>query len=83
MLFRSIGGALLAALISQSNGQLLVGTWTAAEWAIRFYQRHGFRLVSSEEKDRLLNTYWKISPRQRDTSVVLTFVGAKASRRAN
>jgi len=77
---RGIGGALLAALVSQSNGQLLVGTWAAAEWAIRFYQRHGFRLVSSEEKDRLLNTYWKISPRQRDTSVVLTFVGAKASR---
>ena len=77
---RGIGGALLAALVAQSSGQLLVGTWAAAEWAIRFYQRHGFRLVSTDEKNRLLNTYWKISPRQRDTSVVLTFVGAKAAR---
>lgn len=69
---RGIGGALLATLVGQSSGQLLVGTWAAAEWAIRFYQRHGFRLVSTEEKDRLLSRYWKISPRQRDTSVVLT-----------
>jgi GNAT superfamily N-acetyltransferase len=68
---RGIGSVLLAALIRQSSGQLLVGTWVAAEWAIRFYQRHGFRLVPTEEKDRLLSTYWKISHRQRETSVVL------------
>lgn len=73
---RGIGGELLEQLVGQSSGQLLVGTWAAAEWAIRFYQRHGFRLVSTEEKDRLLNTYWKISPRQRETSVVLRYVGA-------
>ena len=71
---RGIGGALLDALACQSNGRLLVGTWADAEWAIRFYQRHGFRLAQPvEEKDRLLNTYWKISPRQRETSVVLIF----------
>jgi hypothetical protein len=50
---------------------LLVGTWAAAEWAIRFYERHGFRMVSTEEKDRLLETYWSIPSRQRETSVVL------------
>lgn len=72
---RGIGGALIAALVRQSSGQLLVGTWAAAEWAIRFYQRHGFLLVSTEEKDRLLNTYWKISQRQRETSVVLMYAG--------
>lgn len=33
--------------------------------------RHGFRLVTPREKDRLLDTYWTISPRQRETSVVL------------
>jgi len=49
----------------------LVGTWAAATWAIRFYERHGFRLVSSAEKDRLLDSYWNIPPRQRETSVVL------------
>ena len=66
-----IGGALLDALRAQSNSRLLVGTWADARWAIRFYERHGFRLVPDEEKDRLLDTYWNISARQRDTSVVL------------
>jgi N-acetylglutamate synthase-like GNAT family acetyltransferase len=72
---RGVGAALLAALVSESNGQLLVGTWAAAEWAIRFYQRRDFLLVSAEEKDRLASTYWNISPRQRETSVVLRFTG--------
>jgi GNAT superfamily N-acetyltransferase len=69
---RGIGGALLTQLGSQTAGPLLVGTWAAAEWAIRFYERHGFRLVGTEEKDRLLGAYWNISLRQRQTSVVLT-----------
>ena len=68
---RGIGGALLKMLANESNGQLLVGTWTAAEWAIRFYERHGFRLLPTEEKDRLIARYWRISERQRETSVVL------------
>jgi GNAT superfamily N-acetyltransferase len=66
-----VGGALLAALGSQVAGTLLVGTWAAAEWAVRFYERHGFRLVSMEEKDRLLSVYWSIPLRQQETSVVL------------
>jgi N-acetylglutamate synthase-like GNAT family acetyltransferase len=72
---RGIGGELLKHLVAQATGQLLVGTWAAAAWAIRFYQRHGFRLVPEEEKDRVLSTYWKISQRQRETSVVLAFAG--------
>jgi GNAT superfamily N-acetyltransferase/AcrR family transcriptional regulator len=72
---RGIGSALLAALVRQSSGQLLVGTWAAAEWAIRFYQRHGFRLVPTEEKDQLISSYWKITHRQRETSVVLVYTG--------
>lgn len=72
---RGIGGALLAALVRQSSGKLLVGTWAAAEWAIRFYHRHGFRLVATDEKDRLLSTYWRISQRQRETSVALMYGG--------
>jgi len=71
---RGIGGELLTALIAQSNGQLLVGTWAAAEWAIRFYRRHDFHIVSGQEKDRLLDAYWKISSRQREASVVLRHV---------
>jgi len=48
-----------------------VGTWAAAEWAVRFYEKHGFRPVSQTEKDRLLRTYWSIPERQVETSVVL------------
>jgi len=72
---RGIGGALLAALVRESSGQLLVGTWAAAQWAIRFYQRHGFRLVPAQEKDRLISRYWNISQRQQEVSVVLMYVG--------
>ena len=68
---KGIGGKLLKASSTHVDGKLLIGTWADASWAIRFYQGHGFRLVPQEEKNRLLNTYWNISPRQRDTSVVL------------
>jgi GNAT superfamily N-acetyltransferase len=68
---RGVGRELLTTLVARATGPLLVGTWAAATWAIRFYERHGFRLVTAEEKDHLLDTYWTISPRQRDTSVVL------------
>ena len=68
---RGVGGALLDFLAGRVSGPLLVGTWAAAVWAIRFYERHGFRLVSREEKDRLLDTYWSIPARQKETSVVL------------
>ena len=68
---RGIGGELMGALVARTRRPLLVGTWAAAHWAIRFYERHGFRLVTPAEKDRLLDTYWSIPVRQRDTSVVL------------
>ena len=65
------GGRLLSAAREQTNLPLLVGTWAAAVWAIRFYEKQGFRLVSTDEKDRLLKTYWSIPDRQIETSVVL------------
>ncbi|HWH39545.1 MAG TPA: GNAT family N-acetyltransferase [Usitatibacter sp.] len=68
---QGIGGALLEHLVARASGRLMVGTWAAAGWAIRFYERHGFRLVSPEEKDRLLRRYWTVSARQREVSVVL------------
>jgi GNAT superfamily N-acetyltransferase len=68
---RGIGGALLTTLLTRTDGPLLVGTWAAAAWAIRFYERHGFRLQPPDETDRLLRTYWSIPVRQRETSVVL------------
>ena len=68
---RGVGGELMRSLSARTQSSLLVGTWAAATWAIRFYERHGFRLVSPEEKDRLLAAYWSIPARQRETSVVL------------
>jgi len=69
---QGIGRRLLAALRRQTTGQLLVGTWADAQWAIRFYEKQGFQLLSSTEKDRLLKKYWSISDRQVEASVVLS-----------
>jgi N-acetylglutamate synthase-like GNAT family acetyltransferase len=66
-----IGGKLISHLMTMISRPALVGTWAAAVWAIRFYERHGFRLVTREEKDQLLRKYWSISERQTETSVVL------------
>jgi len=66
-----VGGRLLRHLRDTSTRPMLVGTWAAAEWAIRFYERHGFELVPPERKNVLLTTYWNIPERQIETSVVL------------
>lgn len=69
---RGIGKNLLNYLISLARtSEILVGTWEAAYWAISFYEKHGFRLMPSEEKNRLLRKYWNITERQIETSVVL------------
>ncbi|HZW81599.1 MAG TPA: GNAT family N-acetyltransferase [Candidatus Deferrimicrobiaceae bacterium] len=68
---QGIGGQLLAHLLKQTSGPVLIGTWADAIWAIRFYERYGFQRVSSKEKDRLLKEYWNIPTRQVETSVVL------------
>jgi GNAT superfamily N-acetyltransferase len=68
---RGVGGALVDHLRRLSTRPMLVGTWQAAVWAIRFYQRHGFALASPTRKTILLKTYWNIQDRQVDTSVVL------------
>lgn len=66
-----VGTYLLNFLLKSVSGPVLVGTWAAAWWAIRFYEKHGFRLTTPLEKERLLRTYWSISDRQVETSVVL------------
>lgn len=70
-----IGSALIVDLLGRVNRPLLIGTWAAASWAVTFYQKHGFELVSNSEKNRLLRTYWTIPDRQIDTSVVLRYRG--------
>jgi GNAT superfamily N-acetyltransferase len=68
---KGIGGALLRHFRSRQQGPMLIGTWADADWAIRFYQSHGFRLVSRARVPDLLRTYWNIPERQVETSVVL------------
>lgn len=68
---RGIGGKLLNHLLALTDRPVLIGTWAAAEWAVRFYEKNGFRAVSKEEKDMLLKKYWNIPDRQVETSVVL------------
>ncbi len=66
-----IGTALLAALCRDVDRPILIGTWAAAGWAIRFYQARGFALVAEDEKAGLLKRYWTVPDRQIETSVVL------------
>ncbi len=68
---RGIGTRLISRLKTMITEPALVGTWAAAIWAIRFYEKHGFRLVTMEEKKDLLRRYWSISDRQTQMSVVL------------
>ena len=71
---QGVGGALLAHLLAGRDAArpLLVGTWAAAGWAIRFYERYGFEQVSVARKTELLREYWTIPERQVETSVVLS-----------
>jgi N-acetylglutamate synthase-like GNAT family acetyltransferase len=68
---KSIGSRLLVNLVHLTHKPVLIGTWAEATWAIAFYQKHGFRLLSTKEKDKLLRKYWRIPQRQVETSVVL------------
>ncbi len=66
-----IGGKLLLHLKNLTNMPILIGTWAAAVWAIRFYEKFGFKVVSMDRKNILLKKYWNIPDRQVETSVVL------------
>ena len=66
-----IGTSLLRHVQDLTGKPVLIGTWAAATWAIDFYRRNGFSVVSSGQKDRLLRKYWSIPERQIETSVVL------------
>jgi N-acetylglutamate synthase-like GNAT family acetyltransferase len=68
---RGIGAQLLFHLRAMASAPVLIGTWADAVWAIQFYERHGFRLVGLEKKNRLLRKYWTVPERQIETSVVM------------
>lgn len=69
---KGIGSKLLKHLAAQAKRPLLMGTWAEAQWAIKFYEKHGFMLVTEEDKNILLRKYWNIPERQVETSVVLS-----------
>jgi N-acetylglutamate synthase-like GNAT family acetyltransferase len=66
-----VGTRLLRHVQRLTDKPILIGTWATASWAIEFYRRNGFTLLSDTEKDRLLRMYWSIPERQIETSVVL------------
>jgi GNAT superfamily N-acetyltransferase len=78
---RGVGTRLLSRLQGLTEKPILVGTWAAATWAIRFYEKNGYGLLSRPETERLLRRFWRIPERQIDTSVVLAdgrYVGGAA-----
>lgn len=68
---KGIGTILIRELLRDSKKPILIGTWRAAQWAISFYEKHGFFVVPEEERNILLKKYWTIPDRQVETSVVL------------
>jgi len=68
---KGVGSDLLSFLCKQTTRPILIGTWADAVWAVRFYENHGFGLVSPKEKTRLLKKYWSVPESQVRTSVVL------------
>jgi len=68
---KGIGERLLRELEGTTAKPILIGTWSAATWAIQFYEKNGYRLLSRAETERLLRRYWNIPERQIETSVVL------------
>ena len=76
---KGIGSALLHHLVSDIDRRVLVGTWKAATWAIRFYLGRNFMLVSEHEKAELLRRYWTVSERQIEESVVLRLSAPRAA----
>ena len=68
---KGVGAQLLQFLESRSDKPILIGTWADAHWAVSFYQKHGYRLLDTPEKNALLRQFWSIPDRQVETSVVL------------
>lgn len=79
---RGVGARLLAHIERLSAKPILIGTWAAASWAIRFYEKHGYRALSRGETERLLRRYWNVPERQIATSVVLASARWDAAGRA-
>ena len=78
---QGVGSRLLAAGIDRAGGRpLLVGTWAAAKWAVRFYEANGFENLGNER--RLFDRYWEVGEAHAAASVVLRYTnGSSADRK--
>jgi GNAT superfamily N-acetyltransferase len=68
---QGIGQKLLSHLRGLAKTPILIGTWADALWAIKFYEKNGFRLISPKRKHPLMQRYWTVSREQMEVSVVL------------
>jgi N-acetylglutamate synthase-like GNAT family acetyltransferase len=68
---QGVGTKLLRHLEQMTSKPILIGTWADATWAIRFYEKNGYRRLSRKDTERLLRRYWSVPDRQITTSVVL------------
>src|SRR3546814_18707735 len=66
-----IGSRLLQHLCPAVQKPILIGTWQAADWAIRFYERNCFKRVALDDAEELLRTFWEVAERKLETSVDL------------
>ena len=66
-----LGRTLLRRIHRHALAPILVGTWAHADWAIRFYENNGYQLLNPRDTARLLETFWRVSTRQAEASVVL------------
>jgi GNAT superfamily N-acetyltransferase len=71
---KGLGENLLNYLLTLAGTpRILVGTWETAPWAIQFYKKQKFSMLSRDETNQLLSKYWSIPERQVETSVVLEY----------
>lgn len=68
---KGIGGKLLKDLLAKTEKPVLIGTWRDTAWSIRFYEKHGFKVLQKKDISEQLRIYWKITDAHRDSSVVL------------
>ena len=80
---QGVGGELLGHLLAHTETPVLIGTWAAAGWAVRFYKKHGFSIIDGAEKDRLLRRYWSIPERQVETSACSPMRGGRPGNKTN
>jgi GNAT superfamily N-acetyltransferase len=66
-----IGRKLILDLQKNATSPILVGTWAAAIWAIKFYEDHGFKALGIAQTRELLEKYWSVPDRQAEQSIVL------------